>query len=86
VLVAEAAGGDEPPVAADDDVVVVSGDDRLQEAELAERAGECIELGVADPAGVFGSICRSSIGTGAICRSVAAAAGGTCPPGSVGGH
>jgi hypothetical protein len=51
---AEAPSSDEALVAADDYVVIVPGDDRLEEAELAERAGKRIELGSADLAGVGG--------------------------------
>src|SRR2546425_11671945 len=53
-LVAEAPGSNESLVAADDDVVIVSRDDGLEEPELPHRAGEGIELGVADLAGVGG--------------------------------
>ena len=51
-LVAEPPGGDEALAAARHDVVLVPGDDGLHEAELAERAGERIELLGADLARV----------------------------------
>src|SRR5205809_667461 len=53
-LVAEAPGRDEPLVAADHDVVIVPGDDGLQEAELAHRAGEAVQLLGADLARIGG--------------------------------
>src|SRR5688500_16507660 len=52
LLVAQAPSGYEPLVTADDDVVIVPGDDRLEVAELPERPGQVIELGIADLAGV----------------------------------
>ena len=53
-LETQAPGGDEPLMAADDYVVLVSGDDWLNEAKLAQRAGEGIEIGIADLTGVGG--------------------------------
>lgn len=53
-LDAETPGSHEALVAADHYVVIVPGHDRLNEAELTERAGEGVELGGADRAGVCG--------------------------------
>ena len=48
----EPPGRDEALVAADDGPILASGEDRLDEAELAEAAGQGVELVVADPARV----------------------------------
>ena len=53
-LVAEAPRGEEALVAADDGLVLAPGEDRLDEAELAEAAGQRFELSVADPTGIGG--------------------------------
>ena len=49
---AEPPGGDEPLVTADDSPVVTAGEDRLDEAELAQAPLERVELLVADAPGV----------------------------------
>ena len=52
----EAARGDEPLVAADHAVVLAAGEDRVDEAELLDAAGERLQLGVADAAGIRGVV------------------------------
>jgi len=68
----EAAGRDEALVPADHGAILSSGQHRLREAELAQAPFECVELVLADPAGV------RRVGPEALDRDLFDGEGGEC--------